>query len=361
MVMRSTHAPTTSTPSTPTSSSTRDGSRGCRSARSGTASRCAGSTRRPACCRRPTRRCTRWPRAAARRSRARRSSGTAATTTSSRASTSAAGASTATTASWSAARRSVTGPYVDRDGVPMLAGGGTELLRGYNEFRGPGGGDVFTTARDWFAHHYYDATDGGAPKLSVRRDRLARRLARARRPAVRQQQVGHGGAYFEGGQPRQRRRAGQPDLRLRGRRHPARRGRGSTCQQWRPEDRGDGYVEPAQPASATRSPRSPRASTPRAPGSPNGAGSTTTARSSAGAHRRRLVADREQARRAGAEAAGCGGAGAPVQPSPGWATPASSSGSSRWATCPAARDRRPRLPEAGAGGASGTRRSASPG
>ena len=33
--------------------------------------------------------------------------------------------------------RSITGPYVDRDGVPMTEGGGTELLRGYNEFAGP--------------------------------------------------------------------------------------------------------------------------------------------------------------------------------------------------------------------------------
>src|SRR5205814_1666299 len=59
----------------------------------------------------------------------------------------------------------VTGPYLDRSGVPMLAGGGTELLRGYNEFRGPGGGDVYG---DRYVHHYYDLFDNGAPKLSVR-------------------------------------------------------------------------------------------------------------------------------------------------------------------------------------------------
>jgi beta-xylosidase len=66
------------------------------------------------------------------------------------------------------------GPYVDRDGVPMLAGGGTELLRGYNGFHGTGGGDVLLRpGADLYVHHYYDAADiaGGAalPKGSVRK------------------------------------------------------------------------------------------------------------------------------------------------------------------------------------------------
>jgi arabinan endo-1,5-alpha-L-arabinosidase len=61
---------------------------------------------------------------------------------------------------------SIHGPYVDRDGVPLLQGGGTVLLRGYNGFQGTGGGDVYGTTL--YVHHYYDAADGALPKGSVR-------------------------------------------------------------------------------------------------------------------------------------------------------------------------------------------------
>lgn len=67
---------------------------------------------------------------------------------------------------------SLTGPYVDADGVPLLgAKGGTEILRGYNEFVGAGGGDLLmdrSGRSGLFVNHYYDATDGGAPRLNVR-------------------------------------------------------------------------------------------------------------------------------------------------------------------------------------------------
>ncbi|MDP4502001.1 family 43 glycosylhydrolase [Nonomuraea turcica] len=66
---------------------------------------------------------------------------------------------------------SLHGPYVDRDGVPLLQGGGTELLRGYNGFQGTGGGDVLLRpdkGPDLYVHHYYDADDGALPKGSVR-------------------------------------------------------------------------------------------------------------------------------------------------------------------------------------------------
>jgi len=67
---------------------------------------------------------------------------------------------------------SLTGPYVDADGVPLLDGkGGTEVLRGYNEFVGAGGGDLLMDKKGrtgYFVNHYYDATDGGAPRLNVR-------------------------------------------------------------------------------------------------------------------------------------------------------------------------------------------------
>lgn len=120
--------------------------------------------------------------------------------------------------------RSIIGPYLDRRGVPMLEGGGTELLRGYNEFAGPGHGDVYRDRRvDWFAHHYYDRDDPDAtPRLSVRGDRLARRLAAARRPALGEPRARPRAGLPRDRQPQQRGAARQPDVRLRGRGHPAR-------------------------------------------------------------------------------------------------------------------------------------------
>nr|WP_202538955.1 arabinan endo-1,5-alpha-L-arabinosidase [Streptomyces sp. SID8379] len=63
---------------------------------------------------------------------------------------------------------SVTGPYVDRDGTPMLDGGGTLLLAGHGRFIGTGGESVFRDkGRDVLAYHYYDAEDSGTPKLGL--------------------------------------------------------------------------------------------------------------------------------------------------------------------------------------------------
>ncbi|GAA2635551.1 family 43 glycosylhydrolase [Paractinoplanes durhamensis] len=135
---------------------------------------------------------------------------------------------------------SVTGPYVDRAGVPMLAGGGTELLRGYHEFRGPGGGDVFG---DFYAHHYYHLDDNGLPKLSVRPIRWAGGWPALGDPLSGSREIGHGPAYvtlvnrvdgsvvanpscgYEGA-----------DITL------AAPVAGDPCQQWRPDARGDGVV-----------------------------------------------------------------------------------------------------------------------
>ncbi|HET8656238.1 MAG TPA: arabinan endo-1,5-alpha-L-arabinosidase [Longimicrobiaceae bacterium] len=63
----------------------------------------------------------------------------------------------------------ITGPYVDRDGVPMTQGGGTRVLVGYGRIRGPGHNAVLVDGdREWFVHHYYDARENGRPKLQVR-------------------------------------------------------------------------------------------------------------------------------------------------------------------------------------------------
>ncbi|MET3425061.1 beta-xylosidase [Actinoplanes tereljensis] len=136
---------------------------------------------------------------------------------------------------------SVTGPYLDRAGVPMLTGGGTELLRGYHEFRGPGGGDVI--GGDLYAHHYYDLNDNGLPKLSVRPIRWAGGWPALGDPLSGSREIGHGPAYvtlvnrvdgsvvsnpscgYEGA-----------DLQL------AVPATGDPCQQWRPDERGNGDV-----------------------------------------------------------------------------------------------------------------------
>jgi arabinan endo-1,5-alpha-L-arabinosidase len=60
---------------------------------------------------------------------------------------------------------SITGPYVDKNGTPMLNGGGTLLESSGTRWRGPGGQDLHGTSV--LARHAYDATANGAPKLLV--------------------------------------------------------------------------------------------------------------------------------------------------------------------------------------------------
>jgi len=73
--------------------------------------------------------------------------------------------------------RDLLGPYVDRDGRPMLDGGGTTILEGDGTVRGPGGASVFVedgrrgaaeVGRVLLVHHFYDATRGGFAALQVR-------------------------------------------------------------------------------------------------------------------------------------------------------------------------------------------------
>lgn len=62
----------------------------------------------------------------------------------------------------------VTGPYLDRDGVPMLTSGGTLLLGAGGDYRGPGGQEAFSTpGGDILVYHYYSLKAGGAPKLQI--------------------------------------------------------------------------------------------------------------------------------------------------------------------------------------------------
>ena len=65
---------------------------------------------------------------------------------------------------------SVTGPYVDSAGQPLLEGGGDLLLAGHGRYMGPGGESVFRDrGQDWLAYHYYDGEDNGTPKLGLNR------------------------------------------------------------------------------------------------------------------------------------------------------------------------------------------------
>jgi arabinan endo-1,5-alpha-L-arabinosidase len=133
--------------------------------------------------------------------------------------------------------RDVTGPYADAAGVPMSAGGGTELLRGYDEFRGTGGGDVFG---DRFAHHYYDATDAGTPKLSIRTIHWSGGWPTLGDPLSGSSRLGRGGAYFRivnraTGTVVDNPTCGYEGADLRMSEAPAGR-----CGQWRLDDRGTG-------------------------------------------------------------------------------------------------------------------------
>ena len=53
---------------------------------------------------------------------------------------------------------SITGPYLDRNGVDMVANGGTLFLQGTGKFTGPGHFAVLSeNGTQWFSYHYYDA------------------------------------------------------------------------------------------------------------------------------------------------------------------------------------------------------------
>lgn len=66
--------------------------------------------------------------------------------------------------------RSVDGPFLDRDGQDLMAGGGTLLLAGGARWKGPGHQDVARLGDDdWLVHHAYDSTRGGKPHLRLKR------------------------------------------------------------------------------------------------------------------------------------------------------------------------------------------------
>ncbi|MGE5864753.1 MAG: glycoside hydrolase family 43 protein [Rhizobacter sp.] len=60
--------------------------------------------------------------------------------------------------------RSISGPYLDRNGRSLLNGGGTVFDAGNARWKGPGGQDVGDGV---LARHAYDAQDNGVPKLLI--------------------------------------------------------------------------------------------------------------------------------------------------------------------------------------------------
>jgi beta-xylosidase len=64
----------------------------------------------------------------------------------------------------------ITGPYIDREGKALLAGGGTPVLDTDGPFIGPGHAGIFAEdGREWFGCHFYDGTTPrGTPGFALR-------------------------------------------------------------------------------------------------------------------------------------------------------------------------------------------------
>ncbi|KAL2263367.1 hypothetical protein VTK26DRAFT_7088 [Humicola hyalothermophila] len=61
---------------------------------------------------------------------------------------------------------SVTGPYVDKNGRPMMQGGGTQMMSSHGSVHGPGHNAVFTDVdADVLVYHYYN--DAGVAQLGI--------------------------------------------------------------------------------------------------------------------------------------------------------------------------------------------------
>lgn len=64
----------------------------------------------------------------------------------------------------------ITGPYIDRDGVPMLESGGTRILESYDRWRGPGHNGMYIDGDTYYmVYHSYDSRLNGTPMLRIER------------------------------------------------------------------------------------------------------------------------------------------------------------------------------------------------
>lgn len=63
---------------------------------------------------------------------------------------------------------SVTGPFLDKDGVDMNKGGGTVILEGNDDWYGAGHNSAYTfDGKDYLVFHAYEAADDGLQKLKI--------------------------------------------------------------------------------------------------------------------------------------------------------------------------------------------------
>jgi arabinan endo-1,5-alpha-L-arabinosidase len=63
---------------------------------------------------------------------------------------------------------SVTGPYLDRNGIDLAKGGGSLFLKTEGRFIGPGHAARFIeNGTEWFTYHYYDRDEKGVAKLAL--------------------------------------------------------------------------------------------------------------------------------------------------------------------------------------------------
>ncbi|QTM98042.1 family 43 glycosylhydrolase [Sediminibacillus dalangtanensis] len=63
---------------------------------------------------------------------------------------------------------SITGPYVDQNGVPLIEGGGEVILGNLDNQIGPGGQDFLKDRGiDYMVHHYYDGNAGGIIRMQI--------------------------------------------------------------------------------------------------------------------------------------------------------------------------------------------------
>ena len=64
--------------------------------------------------------------------------------------------------------KEIVGPYLDKEGVPMLEGGGSLVLEGSQRWKGPGHNAVFQhEGQDFLVYHAYDAEMVGIPFLRL--------------------------------------------------------------------------------------------------------------------------------------------------------------------------------------------------
>jgi arabinan endo-1,5-alpha-L-arabinosidase len=65
--------------------------------------------------------------------------------------------------------KGVTGPYVDKNGKDMREGGGSLVLAGDDDWKGPGHSEILQDGgKDYLVHHAYDAHNNGRATLLIR-------------------------------------------------------------------------------------------------------------------------------------------------------------------------------------------------